>query len=87
MKPEETKMAMLMNQRKGANQKGGKSKSGRNPSSSPKFDGKCNHCSKRGHKEDQCWTKHPELKPDKSRRDERPKFTMMATTMSAAVPK
>ena len=32
-KPEETKMALLTNQRKGANHKGGKSKSGRNPSS------------------------------------------------------
>ena len=61
-------MAMLTNQGRGANQKGGKSKSGRNPS---KFDGKCNHCSKHGHKEDQCWIKHPELKPEKSRKDER----------------
>src|SRR5579859_7398829 len=69
--------------------KGGKSKSGRNTNST-KFDGKCNHCNKRGHKEDQCWTKHPELKPEKSRRDERnerPKFALMATTSSAAVPK
>ena len=87
-KPEETRMAMLTN-RKGANQKGGKSKSGRN--SPPfKFDGKCNHCSKRGHKEDQCWIKHPELKPEKSRKDERnekPKYALMATTTSAAAPK
>src|SRR5271156_6856769 len=52
-KPDETKMAMLTNQRKGANQKGGKSKSGRNSLSS-RFDGKCNHCNKHGHKEDQC---------------------------------
>src|SRR5579859_5308100 len=84
-KPEEKRMAMRADQRKG-----GKSKSGRNPSSSPKFDGKCNHCNKRGHKEDQCWTKHPELKPEKSWRDERnerPKFALMATTTSAAVPK
>src|SRR5579859_3177071 len=68
--------------------KGGKSKSGRNTNST-KFDGKCNHCNKRGHKEDQCWTKHPELKPEKSRRDERnekPKFAMTAT-ISVAVPK
>src|SRR5271169_5415757 len=87
-KPEETKMALLTNQGKRANQKGGKSKSGRNSNS--KFDGKCNHCSKRGHKEDQCWIKHPELKPEKSRRDEkseRPKYALMATTTSAAVPK
>src|SRR5579859_5027981 len=83
-KPEEKRMAMRADQRKG-----GKSKSGRNPSSSPKFDGKCNHCNKRGHKEDQCWTKHPELKLEKSRRDERnekPKFAMTAT-ISVAVPK
>src|SRR5208282_2088815 len=52
-KPEETKMALLTNQGKRANQKGGKSKSGRNSNS--KFDGKCNHCSRRGHREDQCW--------------------------------
>ena len=87
-KPEETRMAMLTN-RKGANQKGGKSKSGRN-SPAFKFDGKCNHCSKRGHKEDQCWIKHPELKPEKSRKDERnekPKYALMATTTSAAAPK
>src|SRR5271169_6150874 len=50
-KPEETKMALLMNQCKAANQKGGKSKSGRSPSSSPRFDGKCNHCNRQGHKE------------------------------------
>src|SRR5271169_3570604 len=89
-KPEETKMALLMNQRKSTNQKGGKSKSGRNSSSSLKFNGNCNHCSKRGHKEDQCWIKHPELKPEKSRRDERnerPKFAMMATMGTVAAPK
>src|SRR5579859_7294256 len=89
-KPEETKMALLTNQGKRANQKGGKSKSGKNSPSSPKFDGKCNHCSKRGHKEDQCWIKHPELKPEKNRRDEkneRPIYALMATSMSATVPK
>src|SRR4030095_6189488 len=78
-KPDETRTAMRADQRKGANQKGGKSNSGRNP---VKFDGKCNHCSKRGHKEDQCWIKHPELKPEKSKKDERnerPKYSMMAT--------
>src|SRR5437762_5355458 len=82
-------MAMLTNQGKGANQKGGKSKNEKN-SSSAKFDGKCNHCSKRGHKEDQCWIKHPELKPEKSRRDgrmERPKYSLMATTTNVAMPK
>src|SRR5213076_918764 len=42
-RPEKTMMAMLTNQGRGANQKGGKSKSGRNPS---KFDGKCYHCNK-----------------------------------------
>src|SRR5579859_3134906 len=82
-KPEEKRMAMRADQCKG-----GKSKSGRHTNST-KFDGKCNHCNKRGHKEDQCWTKHPELKPEKSRRDERnekPKFAMTAT-ISVAVPK
>src|SRR5271156_2285939 len=83
-KPEETKMALLG---KRANQKGGKSKNGKAPT---KFDGKCNHCNKRGHKEDQCWTKHPELRPEKGRKDERmerPKYALMATTASAAAPK
>ena len=88
-KPEETKMALLTNQRKGVNQKGGKSKSGRNTTSS-RFDGKCNHCSKRGHKEDHCWIKHPELKPEKAWKDERNerlKYALMATTTSAVFPK
>src|SRR5579859_1545039 len=83
-KPEEKRMAMHADQRKG-----GKSKSGRHTNST-KFDGKCNHCNKRGHKEDQCWTKHPELKQEKSRRDqrnERPKFAMMAMVATAEVPK
>src|SRR5579859_3283231 len=82
-KPEEKKMAMRADQRNG-----GKLKSGRHTNST-KFNSKCNHCNKHGHKEDQCWTKHPELKPEKSRRDERnekPKFAMTAT-ISVAVPK
>src|SRR5271154_6732279 len=82
-KPEETKMALLTNQGRRTNQKGGKSKSGNGQkSTSSKFDGKCNHCNKRGHKEDQCWNKHPELRPEKSRnegRNETPKYAMMAT--------
>lgn len=80
-KPEKTMMALLT-KGKGTNQKGGKSKSAK---SSSKFDGKCNHCSKQGHKEDQCWVKHPELKPEKSRKDERmerPRYSMMAVTVS-----
>jgi Reverse transcriptase (RNA-dependent DNA polymerase)/gag-polypeptide of LTR copia-type/Integrase core domain/GAG-pre-integrase domain/Domain of unknown function (DUF4219) len=87
-KPEKTMMALLT-KGKGAYQKGGKSKSGRN-SNPTKFDDKCNHCNKRGHKEDQCWNKHPELKPEKSRKDERmerPKYSLMATTTSVTTPK
>src|SRR5271170_2511810 len=87
-KPEETKMALLTNRGKRANQKGGKSNNGRNSTPfSSKFDGKCNHCSKRGHKEDQCWIKHPELKPEKSGKDvknEGPRYALMATTPSSA---
>src|SRR5277367_2465981 len=86
-RPEEKKMALLTNQSRQANQKGGKSKKN---SSSPRFNGNCNHCNRQGHKEAQCWTKHPELKPEKSRKDEkseRPKFALMATTTSAAIPK
>src|SRR5277367_3228690 len=83
-------MTLLTNQSKRANQKGGKSKNEKNSSSSPRFNGNCNHCNRQGHKEAQCWTKHPELKPEKSRRDdrnERPKFAMMATSLNATVPK
>src|SRR5579859_679253 len=83
-KPEEKRKAMRADQLKG-----GKSKSERNTNST-KFDSKCNHCNKHGHKEDQCWTKHPELKPEKSRRDERnerPKFVMMVTLATVEVPK
>ena len=29
----------------------------------PKKKAKCNHCNKPGHEEDQCWTKHPEMRP------------------------
>src|SRR5579859_7696003 len=78
IKPEEKRMALLTNQRKGANQKG-KSKR----QTPTKFDGDCNHCNKRGHKENQCWIKHPELKPEKGRKDERterPKYALMATS-------
>src|SRR5204862_850004 len=78
-KPEKTLMAMLTNQ--------GKKKS---KNAKAKFDGKCNSCNKQGHKEDQCWIKHPELKPEKSRRNERmerPKYSLMATTTSVAMPK
>src|SRR5579859_3593957 len=77
-KPEEKRMAMLTNQRKGANQKG-KSKR----QTPTKFDGSCNHCNKHGHKEDQCWIKHLELKPEKGRKDERterPNYALMATS-------
>jgi len=72
-------MAMLTNQ--------GKKKS---KNAKTKIDGNCNSCNKQGHKEDQCWIKHPELKPEKSRKDERmerPKYSLMATTMSVAMPK
>jgi len=78
-KPEKT-MTALLTKGKGANQKGGKSKSAKGSS---KFDGKCNHCNRLGHKENQCWVKHPELKPEKSRKDERmekPRYSMMAVT-------
>ena len=56
----------------------GKGKKGKDKK---KFQGKCNHCNKRGHKEDQCWIKHPELKPQKDgeARTEKAKFSMMAT--------
>ena len=77
-------MAMLTNQGgKGANQKGGKSKNAK-----AKFDGNCYHCKKQNHKEDQCWIKHPELRLEKSRRNEkmeRPKYSLMATTTSVAM--
>ena len=71
-------MAMLINQ--------GKKKS----KNAKAFDGNCNHCNKHDHKKDQCWIKHPELKSKKSRKDgrmERPKYSLMATITSVAMPK
>src|SRR5271167_2001645 len=73
-KSEKILMAMLINQGKGVHKR---------QKSKKKFDGKCNQCNKQGHKEDQCWIKHSELKPEKSRKDERmerPKYSLMATT-------
>jgi len=74
-KQDKTRTALLTN--------GGKGKKGSSHKSNGKFEGKCNHCNKRGHKEDQCWIKHPDLKPERGRdAKERPKFSMMATTRS-----
>jgi len=52
------KQALLTNQWKSTNQKQEfqKGKSGSRV--------KCGHCNKKGHKDSQCWIKHPELKPD-----------------------
>jgi hypothetical protein len=62
---------------------GGRGKKGSSYKRNSKFEGKCNHCNKRGHKEDQCWIKHPDLKPEKGRDGkEHPKFSMMATMRS-----
>src|SRR5213075_2668115 len=44
-----------------------------------RFEGKCNHCKKQGHKENQCWVKHPELRPTRQGGKDKPKFSMMAT--------
>src|SRR5271169_5018655 len=87
VKAEKTMMALLTNHGKSTNQKAGKSK---NEKRSFKFDGRCNHCSKRGHKEDQCWIKHPGLQPEKGRKDEKkekPRYSMMATTAGPESPK
>jgi len=53
------------------------------PSSCKSFVGKCNHCKKEGHKEAQCWIKHPELRPAKRRDDgsEGPKYAMIGTVI------
>jgi len=75
-KSEKILMAMLINQ--------GKKKL----KDAKAFDENCNHCNKRGHKKDQCWIKHPELKSEKSRKDERlerPKYSLMATSTSVAM--
>src|SRR5271169_1783141 len=82
-KAEKTMMALLTNQGKSTNQKAIKSKNEK----TFKFEGRCNHCSKRGHKEDQCWIKHPGLQPENGRKDEkkeRPRYSMMATTAGPA---
>src|SRR5947207_7762284 len=47
-----------------------------------KFEGKCNHCKKQGHKENQCWVKHPELRPTRQGGKDKPKFLMMADRKS-----
>ena len=69
--------AMLTNKEKSTNQDQEKKKSkSKNP------DVKCDHCNKKGHKADQCWIKHPELKPERGGRkdkSENPKYSMMAT--------
>ena len=67
-------MAMLTNQGKVKRWTNSKENTG-------KFDSKCNHSNKCGHQEDQCWIKHPELKPEKGRQEgrEKPKFSMRAT--------
>ena len=43
----------------------------RYPSQSDKPRLTCNHCDKGGHRQDDCWELHPEMKPD--RRSKRPK--------------
>src|SRR5256714_1885184 len=46
-----------------------------------RFEGRCNHCKKQGHKENQCWIKHPELKPVRQGGKDKPNFSMMAMTV------
>src|SRR5262249_45983865 len=46
---------------------GGKVGKGRK-SGKPKSDLKCTHCDKKGHVENGCWTKNPELKPKRKRK-------------------
>ena len=86
----ETMMAMISNQGglggKRTNQKAGRSRGGKYDSPttiSSRFGGKCNHCKRQGHKEAQCWIKHPELRPEnRGKRDdgaEKPKYAMMGT--------
>jgi hypothetical protein len=35
-----------------------------------RFKGKCNHCGKNGHKEDICWEKFPDKKPEWAKKNE-----------------
>ena len=51
---------------------------GKRSTDSKKFDGKCNHCKKQGHKENQCWAKHPELRPVRQGGKDKPKFSILA---------
>jgi len=43
---------------------------------------KCRHCNKGGHKESQCWIKHPELKPE-GRGESEGKYAVTAVTARA----
>ena len=43
---------------------------------------KCRHCNKGGHKESQCWIKHPELKPER-RGESEAKYAVTARTQYA----
>src|SRR5271170_1643776 len=85
VKEEVPKQALLTNQRQSTNQKHGNgNRKGKSPSSS-KPPPRCTFCNKGRHKEDQCWLKHPELRPERDEQGvkaERPKYSMMATVRS-----
>ena len=40
-------------------------KGGGNDQNNRTFNGYCNHCGKKGHKEKDCWSKHPNLKKNR----------------------
>jgi ribosomal protein L12E/L44/L45/RPP1/RPP2 len=84
VKEEVPKQALLTNQRQSTNQKHGNRKG--KSSSSSKPHPTCNFCNKGRHKEDQCWLKHPELRPERDGQGikaERPRYSMTATVRSS----
>jgi hypothetical protein len=49
----------------------------------PDKDNTCNHCKKKGHTENKCWKKHPELIPDKVKVDRRKQAEKKANSTAA----
>jgi hypothetical protein len=76
------KMALLTN--RNSQSKGGKTSS---PTGTTSSSVKCRHCKKKGHKEDKCWIKHPELRPKKAEDAGKQNDSQFAMSAAAATTK